>query len=206
MKNPFTRHTVNENASPDLDPVYQADGHWTPASYARIKAAAKRGDVVSMANLGTAMLTAGDRAGALHWLSKAWDAGNVIAGFNLGSMYTMAGDTHRAQVIWERCAKLGDADAMLGLVRQALERGEPASAERWAQAVYSQADAYPITALGYSLAEHGYTSQAIRAFQRSVDLGDAFAMEFLAAIYERQGSHDEAAALREHAATAERML
>lgn len=206
MKNPFTRRIVNEDASPDLDPVYQANGQWTPASYARIKAAAKSGDAISMANLGTAMLATGDRAGAQHWLSKAWDAGNVAAGFNLGSMYTMAGDTHRAQVIWERCAELGDADAMLGLVRQALERREPASAERWVQGIYSQADAYPITALGYSLAEHGYTAQAIRAYHRSVDLGDAFAMEFLATIYERQGSGDQAAALRKRAVTAERML
>ena len=206
MKLPFTRRVTAEGASPDLDPVFEDDGRFTAESLARIRAAAERGHVIAMANLGAGLLAAGDRAGALRWLGKAWEAGNVPAGFNLGMVYAMAGDANRAQVIWERCAELGDADAMLGLVRQALERGEPASAERWLHAIFSQPDVFPVTALGFALAEHGHVAEAVSTYRIAVDRGDAYAMEYLADILDSQGSREEAKALRERAKTAERML
>ena len=206
MKIRFTRRMVNEDASPDLDPVFDANGRFTPQSLARIKTAAEHGHVISMANLGVDLLVAGDRAGALQWLSKAWDAGNVPAGFKLGTLYAMAGDANKAHAIWESCAALGDVDAMLGLVRQALERRQPASAEQWINAIYIQSDAFPITALGFAFAEHGHIPQAIRAYRRAVDIGDAYAMEYLADILDTQGSFEEAQALRHRATTAERML
>ncbi|WP_265736699.1 hypothetical protein [Peterkaempfera griseoplana] len=37
---------------------------------------------------------------------------------------------NRAPVVWEKAAALGDPDAMLGLVRQALDRGDGAGVER----------------------------------------------------------------------------
>jgi len=206
MKIPFTRRVVSEGAAPDLDPVFDSNGRFTPESLTRIKAAAEQGHVIAMANLGTELFATGDRAGARRWLRRAWDAGNVPAGFNLGMLHATAGDANQAQVIWERCAELGDADAMLGLVRQALERGQPASAERWMRAIFDQPDVFPITALGFAFAEHGHVPQAVLTYRVAVDRGDAFAMEYLAAILDSQGSHEEATELRQRAATAERML
>ena len=206
MRIRFTRRVVNEDATSDLDPEFDADGRITPDSLTRIRKSAEQGNAIAMANLGTQLIAAGDQAGGLHWLSKAWDAGNVPAGFNLGTLHTMVGDTHQARVIWERCAALGDADAMLGLIRQALERGQPRSAERWIRAVFAQPDVFPITAMGFALAEHGHVREAVETYRRAVDLGDAYAMEYLAAICDTQGSHEEAEELRRRATTAERML
>lgn len=206
MKIRFTRRVPAAGASAGLDPVFGAGGRFTAESLARIRAAAEEGHVVAMANLGAGLLAAEDRAGALLWLKKAWDAGNVPAGFNLGTVHAMAGDANQAQVIWERCAELGDADAMLGLVRQALERGEPASGERWIRAIVSQPDVFPVTALGFALAEHGHLAEAVSTYRIAVDRGDAYAMEYLADILDTQGSHEEAKTLRQRAKTAERML
>lgn len=202
----FTRRVHAEGASPDLDPVFDADGRYTADSLARIRTAAKQGHIVSMANLGIELYATGNRAGAFRWLGKAWDAGNVPAGFNLGTYHLVEGAADRAQAIWEKCAELGDADAMLGLVRLALERGEPASAGRWVDAVYAQDDAFPITAMGVAFAGRGRIPQAVKAFRRAVELGDAYAMEYLAAILDRQGLPEEAEALRINAQSAERML
>jgi tetratricopeptide (TPR) repeat protein len=173
---------------------------------AEFRADAEQGDVIEMANLGAALFAAGDRAGALHWSGRAWDAGNVAAGFNLGTLHSQAGDMNRAQVIWEQSAALGDPDAMLGLVKQALDRSDSATVERWVPVILAQDAAFPITALGVTLRDRGNVDGAVHAFLRAEELGDAYAMEYRARILAAQGAHEEAAALMACAAKAERML
>lgn len=173
---------------------------------AELMAAAERGDDVAMGNVAAALYLKGDRAGALHWGSRAWAAGNVLAGYNLGILHAEAGDANRAQVVWERTAALGDPDAMLGLVKQALDRGDAAGVERWAPVILAQDEVFPITALGVAFRDRGDLERAIQAFLRAEELGDGYAMEYRARILAVQGQHEEADALRARAATAERML
>ncbi|MEW1908061.1 hypothetical protein AB0442_06320 [Kitasatospora sp. NPDC085895] len=180
-------------------------GRPVPAELAELETEAESGDVLAMANLGAALIAV-DRARALTWLTRAWDAGNVGAGFNLGTLHSLAGDTNRAQVIWERSAALGDPDAMLGLVRQALDRGDRATVDRWAPLILDQDEAYPVTALGVAFRDHGDPDRAVQAFLRAESLGDAYAMEYRARLLDARGAHAEAAALRARAETAERMM
>ncbi|MFE5863954.1 hypothetical protein ACFQ77_25915 [Streptomyces virginiae] len=98
---------------------------------AELTVAAELGDDVAMGNVAVRLQVKGDRDGALHWWGRAWAAGNVVATLNLGMLHAVAGDANRAQVIWEKTAALGDPDAMLGLVKQALERGDAAGVESW---------------------------------------------------------------------------
>ncbi|MFG3200822.1 hypothetical protein [Streptomyces sp. NPDC048192] len=187
-------------------PASDADGRVGPGPVARVEEAAERGDVDAMTAWGAVLFQRHDRAGALHWWTRAWEAGNVAAAFNLGTLHDLEGDTNRAQVIWERAAALGDPDAMLGLVRQALERGDEATMDRWAPSVLAQRQAFPITALGVAFEADGREERAVHAYLRAEELGDAYAMEYRARILDRRGAHREAAALRARAATAERML
>lgn len=173
---------------------------------AELTAAALQGDDVAMGNLAAALHLKGDRTGALHWWGTAWAAGNVVAGFNLGMQYEVAGDANRAQVIWEKAAALGDPDAMLGLVKQALGRGDASGVERWVPVILAQDEAFPITALGVAFRDHGDVERAVQTFLRAEELGDGYAMEYRARILAHRGQHEEAAALRARAATAERML
>lgn len=173
---------------------------------AELMAAAELGDDVAMGNLAAGLHAKGDRDGALHWWGRAWAAGNVVAGFNLGMLHAVAGDANRAQVIWEKTAALGDPDAMLGLVRQALERGDAAGVERWAPVILAQDEAFPITALGVAFRDSGAPERAVQAFLRAEELGDGYAMEYRARILADRGRYEEAAALRARAAKAERML
>ncbi|MFF2998772.1 hypothetical protein ACFVTC_30100 [Streptomyces sp. NPDC057950] len=159
-----------------------------------------------MGNLAAALHMKGDGDGALHWWGRAWAAGNVVAGFNVGMLHAVAGDANRAQVMWEKAAALGDPDAMLGLVKQALERGDTAGAERWAPVILAQDEAFPITALGAAFRDRGDLQRAVRVFPRAEELGDGYAMEYRARILAAWGRHEEADALRARAATAERML
>jgi tetratricopeptide (TPR) repeat protein len=181
------------------------DGRPTPASMAELRPAAQRGHVVSMANFGVALHIVGDRPGALRWLSRAWDAGNAAAGFNLGVLYEQAGDSNRAQVVWERSALLGDPDSMLYLVRQALARDDADAAARWAEPIHAQDAAFPITALGVAYRSHGDEAEAVRAFLRAEELGDAYAMEYRAQILAARGEFAEAAELLARSASAHRM-
>ncbi|WP_158835423.1 hypothetical protein [Streptomyces sp. NRRL S-350] len=192
---------------PALEPEieHDADGRVTPESLAAVRAAAERGLPVAMANYGTALLSEGDQAGALHWLTRSWEAGNVTAGFNLGTLHWMAGNRHQTQLLWEQAATRGDVDAMLGLVRLAFERDDRSTIERWVPRIYAQDLAFPITTVGVAFSERGCTSEALRAFTIAGDLGDAHAMEYRADILETRGDHEQAAALRARAATAERM-
>ncbi|MFJ9608907.1 hypothetical protein ACIRS1_21460 [Kitasatospora sp. NPDC101176] len=186
--------------------VLLASGHQPlPVELAGLQGEAEAGDVIAMANLGAALVTV-DRTRALHWLTRAWDAGNAGAGFNLGTLHEVSGDTDRAQVIWERSAALGDPDAMLGLVRQALDRGDRATVEHWTPLILAQDEAYPVTALGVALRDSGDADGAVRAFLRAEALGDAYAMEYRARLLDARGAHEEATALRARAATAERMM
>ncbi|MEV7525178.1 hypothetical protein [Streptomyces sp. NPDC091371] len=173
---------------------------------AELTAAAELGDDVAMANLAAALYRKGDTAGALRWGERAWAAGNVVAGFNLGMVHSVAGDANRAQVVWEQAAALGDPDAMLGLAKQALERGDAAGVERWAPLILAQDEAFPITALGVAFRDHGDADRAIRTFLRAEELGDGYAMEYRARILAARGQHEVAEALRARAATAKRML
>ncbi|MFJ6483488.1 MULTISPECIES: hypothetical protein [unclassified Streptomyces] len=173
---------------------------------AELTTAAELGDDVAMGNLAAGLHAKGDRDGALHWWGRAWAAGNAVAGFNLGMLHAVAGDANRAQVIWEKAAVLGDPDAMLGLVKQALDRGDAAGVERWAPVVLAQDEAFPITALGVAFRDCGDLERAVQAFLRAEELGDGYAMEYRARILAAWGRHEEADALRTRAATAERML
>ncbi|WP_377266760.1 hypothetical protein [Peterkaempfera sp. SMS 1(5)a] len=173
---------------------------------AELAAAAELGDDVAMGNLAAALHLKGDRSGALHWWGQAWAAGNVAAGYNLGMLHAVAGDANRAQVVWEQTAALGDPDAMLGLVKQALDRGDAAGVERWAPVILAQDEAFPITALGVAFRDRGNQERAVHAFLRAEELGDGYAMEYRARILAAQGQHEEADALRAQAATAQRML
>ncbi|MBY8882730.1 hypothetical protein [Actinacidiphila acidipaludis] len=142
-----------------------------------LAAAAEQGDDVAMGNLAAVLYRKNDQAGALHWWSKSWAAGNVVAGYNLGMVHAEAGDANRAQVVWEKCAALGDPDAMLGLVKQALERGDPVGIERWAPVILAQGEAFPVTALGVAFRDRGDLKRAEQAFLRAEELGDGYAME-----------------------------
>ncbi|MDH6130026.1 hypothetical protein [Kitasatospora sp. GP82] len=173
---------------------------------AELTAGAELGDDVAMGNLAAALHLKGDRAGALLWWGRAWAAGNVVAGYNLGMLHAVAGDANRAQVVWEKAAALGDPDAMLGLVKQALDRGDAAGVERWAPVILAQDEAFPITALGVAFRDRGDLARAMQAFLRAEELGDGYAMEYRARILAARGQHEEADALRARAATAERML
>ncbi|WP_371493571.1 hypothetical protein OG871_38575 [Kitasatospora sp. NBC_00374] len=173
---------------------------------AELTVAAELGDDVAMGSLAAALYLKGDRAGALHWWGRAWAAGNAVAAYNLGMLHAVAGDANRAQVVWEKAAALGDPDAMLGLVKQALDRGDAAGVERWASVILAQDEAFPITALGVAFRDRGDLERAVQAFLHAEELGDGYAMEYRARILAAQGQHEEADALRARAATAERML
>ncbi|MFI5530215.1 tetratricopeptide repeat protein [Kitasatospora sp. NPDC051853] len=185
-----------------------AQQHEVPSEeeLAALAARAELGDDVAMGNLGAALHLTGDQAGALHWWGRAWEAGNVVAGYNLGMLYMAAGDANRAQVVWEKAAALGDPDAMLGLVKQALDRGDTAGVERWVPVILGQDEAFPITALGVAFRDRGDLTRAVEAFLRAEELGDGYAMEYRARILAAQGRREEAEALLARAARAERML
>ncbi|MET7286965.1 tetratricopeptide repeat protein [Streptomyces sp. NPDC005573] len=194
----------------ELVSVRLPDGHRVEmprrAELAGLTAAAEQGDDAAMGNLAAVLYRKGDRDGALRWWSTSWAAGNLVSGYNLGMLHASAGDANRAQVVWEKCAALGDPDAMLGLVNQALERDDAAGVERWAPVILALGEAFPITALGVAFWDHGDLTRAEQAFLRAEELGDGYAMEYRARILAAQGQHEEAAALRARAATAERLL
>jgi TPR repeat protein len=199
-----------DEASNDIAAVYpeiehDADGQVTAESLAAFRAAAEQGLPVDMANYGTALHAAGDQAGALHWLTRSWEAGNVIAGFNLGTLHWTAGNRNQARLIWEQAAAHGDVDAMLGLVRLAFERDDRPTIEHWVPRIYAQDLAFPITAVGVAFRARGHTSEALRAFTIAGDLGDAYAMEYQAEILEAHGEHEQAHTLRARAAGAEHL-
>ncbi|MBT2471810.1 hypothetical protein J7E97_29080 [Streptomyces sp. ISL-66] len=102
----------------------------------------------------------------------------MVAGYNLGMLHIVAGDANRAQVVWEKAAALGDPDAMLGLVKQALDRGDVVGVERWAPVILAQDEAFPITALGVAFRDCGDLARAMPAFLRAEELGDGHAMEY----------------------------
>ncbi|MFF4345494.1 hypothetical protein ACFY00_36990 [Kitasatospora sp. NPDC001540] len=181
-------------------------GRLSDAEMVALLADVERGDDVAMGNLAVELHLRGQQAGAMHLWERSWAAGNTVSGFNLGMQYEMAGDSNRAQVLWEQVAALGDPDAMLGLVKQALERGDAAGVERWAPEVLAQDEAFPITALGVAFRDHGDLDRAVHAFRRAEELGDAYAMEYRARILTAQGRTAEAGALLARAAEAQRML
>ncbi|BFU47668.1 hypothetical protein [Krasilnikovia sp. MM14-A1004] len=184
---------------PEPDIEFEPDGRPTARSWAAIERAARLGHVVSMANFGLGLYQRGEHAEGLLWLEKAWRSGNAGAGFNLGSLYAEQGDTNRAEIVWQKAADRGDPDAMVGLVRLALERGDHEGALRWLDPVLDQDAIFPITAVGVAFRDHGDGPTALRAFSRAIDLGDPYAMQYMAAMLEVQGRAGDAARLRARA-------
>ena len=78
---------------------------------------------------------------------------------------------------------------MVGLVRLALQRADHVSAIRWVEPVLDQPRTFPITALGVAFRDFGDDRTALRAFARTIDLGDPYAMEYAARIAEAHGNN-----------------
>ncbi|GAA3256571.1 hypothetical protein GCM10010532_106610 [Dactylosporangium siamense] len=88
--------------------------------------------------MGAALCQAGRHAEGIPLLERAWAAGDVDAGFNLGTFANLQGNSDRAEDVWRKVADTaarGSADAMLGLARLALERGDRQEAARWIEPV-----------------------------------------------------------------------
>lgn len=185
---------------PDVRP----DGTLSPDFLERVRSAAQAGDPEAMANLGAAFAQLGRLADAIDWTERAWRAGNLTAGFNLGTFYSQAGDTQRADLVWTEAGQLGDPDAMMCAARLALQRGDRATADRWLPLVLGQDQPYPITALGVAYRDNGDTTTALHVFDRAIALGDAYAMEYAARIHEHNGNTDAASRLREQATNSPR--
>lgn len=183
------------------EPEYEVgpDGRLTPESVASIARAAEAGHVEAMANHGTTLFQRGDRAGAVRFWELAWKAGNAAAGFNLGTYYVMSGETNRADVLWQRSASLGDVDAMVGLVRLALERGDHAAASEWVSPVLDCGVPFAMTAIALAFRDFGDESTAVRSLTAAVKLNYAPAFDHAAAIFDRNGRLGEAAQLRARA-------
>jgi TPR repeat protein len=180
-------------------PEVQSDGTLSPDFLDRVRYAAETGDPEAMANLGAALAQQGRLAEAIDWTERAWRGGHLTAGFNLGTFYSQAGDTHRADLVWTEAAQLGDPDAMMCVARLALQRGDRATADRWLPRILGQDQPYPITALGIAYRDNGDTATALHVFDRAITLGDAYAMDYAARIHERNGNTDTAARLHEQA-------
>jgi TPR repeat protein len=157
-----------------------------------------------MANLGAHLYRTGQLRQGIVWSERAWRAGNVMAGFNLGTIYLETGDTHRADLVWQKVAALGDADAMMCVARIALQRYDRLAAEKWIEPLLAQDQPYPITALGVAFRDSGDESTAMRIFDRAIALGDAYAMEYAANIHWAHGDLETATELRRRAETATR--
>ncbi len=191
----FRRRRTGGLRSADIGP----DGRFV-GSLHELHQAARSGDLESMANLGTALCQSGAYREGTSWLDKAWRAGNVGAGFNLGSVAQMQGHPDRAEAIWTRVAAQGDADAMLCLARLALGRGDRAGADRWIEPVLGQDEVFPVTALGVAFRDSGDEATALRLFHAGIGRGDPYAMDYAATIYQARDDADRAAQLRSRAA------
>jgi tetratricopeptide (TPR) repeat protein len=192
----FGRRRTDGSLTPsDLGP----DGRFT-GSLRRLRRAARSGDLESMANLGTALCQAGRHREGTPWLETAWRAGNVVAGFNLGTFAQIRGHLNQAEAIWTDVAAAGDPDAMLCLARLALARADKVAAARWIEPVLGQDDAFPVTALGVAFRDSGDETTAMRLFHAAIARADPYAMEYAARIYEQRGEADHAAHLRSRAA------
>lgn len=183
------------------EPEYEIgpDGQLTAESLVSIERAARAGHVEAMANHGTSLFQRGERAEAVRYWERAWNAGNAAAGFNLGTYYAMVGETNRAKVIWKRSAALGDVDAMVGLVRLALERRDHAAASEWISPVLESKVPFAMTAVALAFRDFGDESTAVRSLTAAIKLNYAPAFDHAAAIFDQNGRRDEAAALRARA-------
>lgn len=180
------------------------DIRFTPEALAEIRRDAEAGDPQAMADWGAHLGQQGQLREAIQWSERAWQAGNLTAGFNLGTFHEQAGDTHRADLVWTQAGAAGDPDAMMCAARLALRRGDRAAADRWLGPVVDQEQTYPVTALGVAYREHGDLDIALRLFDRAIVLGDGYAMEYAARIHEDRGDATTAAQLHTHATTARR--
>src|SRR4051794_22484171 len=184
---------------PEPEIEFGPDGQPTARSWLAIERAARAGHVVSMANFGLGLHERGEHAEGLRWLENAWWSGNAGAGFNLGTIYLRQGHTNRAEVVWQQAAHRGDPDAMVGLVRLALERDDHAGAVRWVHPVLAQDAMFPITAMGVAFRDYSDERTALQAFSRAIDLGDPYAMQYAAALLDAGGRCADAAQLRARA-------
>ena len=159
------------------------DGRPTPAYFAWLMAAAVAGDAGAMANLGVALHQGGDKAEGIRMLERALEAGSAAAGFNLGSCrWEESGQIESAEAPWKRAADLGDADAMLGLVRIALGRDVSAAAavRRLVASLIARDEPFILVALALDIHSAGDKTTAIRLLERAVELHYAPASSHLA--------------------------
>ena len=180
------------------------DIQFTSEAVAEIQRGAEAGDPEAMANWGGHLGQHGHLREGIQWSERAWQAGNLAAGFNLGTFHERAGDTHLADLVWTEVAGAGDPDAMMCVARLALRRGDRAAADSWLEPVLKQDQPYPVTSLGVAYREYGDLDTALRLFDRAIAMGDGYAMEYAADIYEYRGDAVTAAKLRKQAATARR--
>jgi tetratricopeptide (TPR) repeat protein len=192
----FERRREN---TPEPEIEFGPNGAPTAQSLTAIEHAAHADHVVSMANFGIGLYQRGEHAEGVRWLKKAWQAGNAGAAFNLGTIYLSQGDTDRADIVWGHAADQGDPDAMVGLIRLALQRDDHTAAIRWLKHVLDQDTPFPITATGVAFRDHGDDSTALQAFNRAIDLGDPYAMQYAARLLEAHGHTADAAELRARA-------
>lgn len=136
-----------------------------------------------MANLGLVLHQRGDKAEGIRLLERALEAGNAAAGFNLGTFRWMeTGQVESAEEPWKRAADMGDADAMLGLVRIALSRDLSAvdAARPLVASLIARDEPFFLVALALDLHRAGDRRTAIRLLERAVELDYAPASSYLA--------------------------
>jgi TPR repeat protein len=175
---------------------------FTPELVAAFRAGAQAGDPEAMCNLAAFLYLQGRLKDSILWAQRAWRAGDLNAGFNLGTWHLEAGDTHLADLVWTQAAQRGDADSMLCVARLALQRGDRRAAGRWLEPLLAQSQPYPITAMGVAYRDHGDVETAMRAFERAIALGDGYAMRYAARIHQAKGDHKTARRLLRSAAGA----
>lgn len=175
---------------------------FTPELVAALRERAEAGDPEAMCNLATFLYTQGRLQDAIPWAQRAWRAGDLKAGFNLGTCHLEAGDTHLADLVWTEAAQRGDADSMLCVARLALQRGDRLAAGRWLEPLLAQGQPYPITAMGVAYQDLGDVETAMRVFERAIALGDGYAMRYAARIHQAKGEHKAARRLLRSAAKA----
>jgi TPR repeat protein len=164
-------------------PPIGGDGRPTPAYFAWLVAAAAAGDVEAGADLGLALYQRGDKVEGIRKLERALEAGNAVAGFNLGTCcWKESGQIESAEAPWKRAADLGDVDAMLGLVRIALRRGvsAAAAARPLVASLIATDEPFILVALALDIHGAGDKTTAIRLLERAVELDYAPASSHLA--------------------------
>ncbi|MFF0198745.1 sel1 repeat family protein (plasmid) [Streptomyces anulatus] len=126
---------------------------------------------------------------------QAVDAGNVIAGFNLGLLLAEAGRADEAEGFYRRAAEAGHCGAMVNLGNLLADVGLADEAESFYRQAADAGDAIAMYGLGVLLAEAGRTDEAEGFYRQAVDAGYSGAVVNLGLLLERAGRADEAESL-----------